>query len=121
MTGSSASLRRAVGMRLEKFSLTRATASSTSWMRCIFTTEVNTIGTSSNGASLSFKAWVYSFSVLESFMNRSHLFTTSTAPLRLRRIRFQIFMSWASIPVVASIIITHTSACSMARMLRITE
>ena len=79
------------------------------------------MGTSSNGASLSLSDLVYSFRVLESLMKRSHLFTTSTQPLRLRRMRFQMFMSWASMPVVASIIITQMSECSMALMERMTE
>ena len=44
-----------------------------------------------------------------------------TQPLRFLLMRLKMFMSWASIPVVASIIIMQTSLCSIALMERITE
>ena len=79
------------------------------------------IGTSLNGAILALSPSVYSFRVLLSFSKRSHLLTTMTQPLRFLLMRLKMFMSWASIPVVASIIIMQTSLCSMALMERITE
>ena len=79
------------------------------------------IGTSLNGAILALSDLVYSARVLLSFSKRSHLFTTRTQPFLFFLIRLKIFMSCASIPVVASIIMMQTSLCSMALMERITE
>ena len=90
-------------------------------MRCLFSTEVKTIGMSLNGASRFFRNSVHSFIVLLSFSTRSHLFTTITHPLRLRTMRLWMFRSCDSSPCCASSIRTQTSDCSMARIDRITE
>ena len=79
------------------------------------------MGTSSKGAILALRPSVYSFIVLLSFSKVSHLFTTMTQPLRFLCMRLNMLMSWASIPLFASIISTQTSECSMALMDLITE
>ena len=88
---------------------------------CFLVTDVNMIGTSSNGAMRRRSEASYSFIVLLSLMKRSHLLTTSTQALRLRTMRLNMLMSWASIPLFASIIRMQTSECSIALMERITE
>ena len=87
----------------------------------MFSTEVNIIGTSLNGARRACSASRYSFIVLESLTKRSHLLTTTTQPLRLRTMRLKMLMSWDSIPLVASIIRMQMSEFSIARIDLITE
>ena len=89
--------------------------------RCLFGTDVKTIGTSLNGAIRRRIASANSFIVLLSFSIRSHLLTTITHPFLLRTTRLKIFRSCASIPAVASSIKMQTSDDSIERIERSTE
>ena len=91
-------------------------------MRCLVSADANTMGKSVNGAMRLRMAVVkvsITFCVLSS--TRSHLLTTTTRLLLFFCIIWKMFMSWASMPRVASIMSMHTSLFSMARMERMTE
>ena len=84
--------------------------------------EINKIGKSVNGARRSRIAVVYesiTFWLLSSI--KSHLFTQTTNPFLFFCTSEKIFISWLSMPLVASNISTQTSEFSIARIERITE
>ena len=88
---------------------------------CLFSTEIKTIGTSVKGSICFLIKVSNSLAVFVSFSTKSHLLTKMTIPLRFRWANQKIFCTCPSKPRVASKTSKHTSECSIALTLRITE
>ena len=122
MSGSITSLSLEVPIFALRLRYTCLAVSSTLKMRCLVRAEAKMMGKSTNGAirlRMAFSKVLMTSCDLSS--TRSHLLTTTTRDLLFFWMSWNIFISCASIPRVASSIRMQTSLFSIERIERITE